>query len=114
MQVTSTGTVDGMMAALSRWCPVNFWNESKGGLDERRASRSGGRKTKRDFAFSGLIKCGYCGCALVGELEKKWYVYLPFLGGLRLATAEQSQFHVAYRYTGIPGAVAGTTKARHG
>jgi Recombinase zinc beta ribbon domain/Recombinase len=62
-----------------------LWERVQRGLDGRRASGSGHR-TKRDFAFSGLIKCGHCGSALVGELKKKWYVYLPFLGGLRLAT----------------------------
>ena len=27
------------------------------------------------FAFSGLLSCGHCGCAIVGELKKERYVY---------------------------------------
>ncbi|MBI4871321.1 MAG: recombinase family protein [Candidatus Riflebacteria bacterium] len=30
---------------------------------------------KHDFAFSGLIQCGHCGCALVGDVKKGKYVY---------------------------------------
>jgi len=30
---------------------------------------------KRDFAFSGLIKCGHCSFSLVGEMKKGRYVY---------------------------------------
>jgi site-specific DNA recombinase len=33
------------------------------------------QKQKHDFAFSGLIACGHCGCSMVGELKKKRYVY---------------------------------------
>ncbi|MBR1326071.1 recombinase family protein [Bradyrhizobium ottawaense] len=32
-------------------------------LDDRNASKV--RGSKREFAFTGLIKCGHCGCALV-------------------------------------------------
>jgi hypothetical protein len=56
-----------------------LWERVQGVLDGRHASKSG-RKTKRDFAFSGLIKCGHCGCALVGELKKKRYVYYHCTG----------------------------------
>jgi site-specific DNA recombinase len=35
---------------------------------------------RRDFAFSNLIRCGHCGCALVGELKKKQYVYYHCTG----------------------------------
>jgi hypothetical protein len=38
------------------------------------------RKQKHDFAFSGLIACGHCGCRLVGELKKKRYVYYHCTG----------------------------------
>jgi site-specific DNA recombinase len=37
-------------------------------------------KQKHDFAFSGLIACGHCGCSLVGELKKKRYVYYHCTG----------------------------------
>ena len=30
---------------------------------------------KHDFPFSGLIACGHCGCALVGETKKQRYTY---------------------------------------
>jgi hypothetical protein len=32
------------------------------------------------FPFSGLVKCGHCGCALVGELRKGKYVYYHCTG----------------------------------
>jgi site-specific DNA recombinase len=56
-----------------------LWDRVQGVLDGRRASKSG-RRTQREFAFSGLIKCGHCGCALVGELKKKRYVYYHCTG----------------------------------
>ena len=42
------------------------------------AARRGTRK--RDFAFSGLIECGACGCAIVGEIKKERYVYYHCTG----------------------------------
>ncbi len=33
------------------------------------------RKQVHDFAFSGLVSCGHCGCSLVGELKKGRYMY---------------------------------------
>ncbi len=42
-------------------------------LDGRKAENI--RGSSYDFAFSGLIKCGHCGCAMVGEIKKKKYVY---------------------------------------
>jgi site-specific DNA recombinase len=42
-------------------------------LDARNASKL--RRGKRDFAFSGLINCGHCGCAMVGELKKGRHIY---------------------------------------
>ena len=42
-------------------------------LAERNAGRV--RKAKQNFAFSRLIKCGHCGCALVGECKLGRYVY---------------------------------------
>ena len=32
---------------------------------------------KHSFAFSNLIKCRHCGCALVAELKKQKYTYYP-------------------------------------
>jgi site-specific DNA recombinase len=37
--------------------------------------RHGRQKRKHEFAFSGLIACGKCGRAMVGELKKGRYVY---------------------------------------
>jgi len=33
------------------------------------------KKTKHDFAFSGLVKCGHCGASLTAEKQKGKYVY---------------------------------------
>jgi DNA invertase Pin-like site-specific DNA recombinase len=33
------------------------------------------QRRKHDFAFSGMITCTQCGCALVGEMKKGRYVY---------------------------------------
>jgi site-specific DNA recombinase len=38
------------------------------------------RKFKHDFAFSGLINCGHCGCLLVGEIKKGKYIYYHCIG----------------------------------
>ena len=37
-------------------------------------------RIKRDFAFSGLVRCGHCGCMLVGEVKKGRYVYYHCTG----------------------------------
>ena len=49
------------------------WQRVQEILDGRFISRH--RKVKHDLAFCRLIKCGYCGCSLVGEIQKKRYVY---------------------------------------
>jgi len=38
------------------------------------------RVTKHEFAFSGLVSCGHCGCALVAERKKGKYVYYHCTG----------------------------------
>jgi DNA invertase Pin-like site-specific DNA recombinase len=50
-----------------------LWQEVQNRLDGR--SRQKPRKGRREFAFSNLIRCGHCGCAMVGELKKQQYVY---------------------------------------
>jgi site-specific DNA recombinase len=40
----------------------------------------GAKKGRRDFAFSGLIACHACGCAVVGEIKKERYVYYHCTG----------------------------------
>lgn len=43
-------------------------------------SRTTGKLSKHDFAFSNLIKCSKCGCFLVGEIKKGKYVYYHCTG----------------------------------
>lgn len=50
-----------------------LWNKAQDLLSGRYANRN--RKPKLDFAFSGLIQCGHCGCSLVAEIKKERYVY---------------------------------------
>ncbi len=51
----------------------DLWNKAQAVLDGRKAKPT--RKTTRDFAFSGLIHCGHCGCAMVADIKKSRYVY---------------------------------------
>ncbi len=55
-----------------------LWERVQGILDGRNARKI--RHDTRNFAFSGLMKCGHCGCALVGELKKGRYVYYHCTG----------------------------------
>jgi hypothetical protein len=55
-----------------------LWETVQAVLDRRHEGKH--RKVKHDFAFSGLIACGHCGCALVGELKKGRYVYYHCTG----------------------------------
>src|SRR5262249_3527072 len=45
---------------------------------QRRLGRR--RRQKHDFAFSGLLTCGHCGCSMVGERKKGRYVYYHCTG----------------------------------
>ncbi len=47
-------------------------------MDGRNASKH--RRVKHDFAFSGLIACGHCGCSVVGEIKKQRYIYYHCTG----------------------------------
>lgn len=33
------------------------------------------RKMIHDFTYTGLLRCGHCGCAMVGEIKKDRYIY---------------------------------------
>jgi hypothetical protein len=55
-----------------------LWEEVQAVLDGRRAKRP--KKRTHDFAFSGLVTCGHCGCAMVGEIKKGRYVYYHCTG----------------------------------
>jgi site-specific DNA recombinase len=50
----------------------------QGILNGRHAKKN--RRVKHDFAFSGLITCGHCGCSIVGEIKKRRYVYYHCTG----------------------------------
>ena len=56
----------------------DLWDRVQVVLDGRFANRH--RKVKHDFAFSGLVSCGHCGCSLVGEIKKGRYVYYHCTG----------------------------------
>jgi site-specific DNA recombinase len=48
------------------------WQRFQELLDARAENET--RKVKHDFAFTGLVRCGHCGCTLVGEIKKGRYV----------------------------------------
>ena len=54
------------------------WERVQEILDGRQEKKH--RKVTHDFAFSGLVTCGHCGCSLVGEIKKKRYVYYHCTG----------------------------------
>jgi DNA invertase Pin-like site-specific DNA recombinase len=54
------------------------WERVQELLNARADSKT--RKVKHDFAFTGLVQCGHCGCYLVGELKKGRYVYYHCTG----------------------------------
>ena len=57
---------------------VDLWERVQGVIDGRFAKKH--RRFKHDFAFSGLIACGTCGCSIVGEIKKQRYVYYHCTG----------------------------------
>lgn len=42
--------------------------------------KSNRHRVKRDFAYSGIVTCGHCGCMLVAEIKKERYVYYHCTG----------------------------------
>lgn len=52
---------------------VELWEKVASMLATRCSYRY--RVVKNELAFSGLIRCANCGCALVGEIKKGCYVY---------------------------------------
>lgn len=57
---------------------VELWEQVQGVMDGRLAKKH--RRMTRDFAFSGLMACHACGCAVVGEIKKERYVYYHCTG----------------------------------
>jgi DNA invertase Pin-like site-specific DNA recombinase len=58
--------------------PRELWERVQAILDGRSAKKT--HKVKEQFAFSGLIACGHCGCAMVGEIKKGRYIYYHCTG----------------------------------
>lgn len=58
---------------------TELWARVQGVLDARFTSKLRG-SSAHDFAFTGLVACGHCGCAMVGELKKQKYVYYHCTG----------------------------------
>jgi site-specific DNA recombinase len=54
------------------------WEHVQSLLDARAENKT--RKVKHDFPYTGLIRCGHCGCLMVGELKKRQYVYYHCTG----------------------------------
>ena len=50
-----------------------LWDQVQHALAGR--SVTSRHRQKHNFAFSGLVKCGHCGCALVGQIQKQKYTY---------------------------------------
>jgi site-specific DNA recombinase len=57
---------------------VDLWERVQGVMDGRFVKKH--RRMTHDFAFSGLIGCGKCGCSVVGEIKKQRYVYYHCTG----------------------------------
>ncbi|HTU47333.1 MAG TPA: recombinase family protein [Bryobacteraceae bacterium] len=54
------------------------WQRVQELLDARAKAKT--RKMKHDFAYTGLVRCGHCGCLFVGELKKGKYIYYHCTG----------------------------------
>lgn len=55
-----------------------LWERVQDVFDGRQARKH--RHAKHNFAFSGLIACGHCGCSIVGEIKKQRYIYYHCTG----------------------------------
>ncbi|HDY90150.1 MAG TPA: recombinase family protein [bacterium] len=49
-------------------------------VQEAFAKHNRSRPRKHNFAFTGLLTCGRCGCAITAELKKKKYIYYRCTG----------------------------------
>jgi hypothetical protein len=54
------------------------WERVQAILDGRGCNKT--RRWGREFTLSGLVRCGHCGCLMVGELNKGRYVYYHCTG----------------------------------
>jgi site-specific DNA recombinase len=60
-------------AAFESIVPRDTWLAAQAALDRRLGKRA--KKTGHCFPFSGMLQCGSCGFAMVGEIKKGKYVY---------------------------------------
>jgi site-specific DNA recombinase len=70
----------------------DLWQQVQLALDGRLGNRA--KKRHHAFPFSGLLTCGHCGYALVGEIKKGKYVYYrcrALRGTCMLAYAPQEE-----------------------
>ena len=58
--------------------PVELWERVRDVLDGRFVKKA--KRGRHKFAFSGLIACHACSCAVVGEMKKEHYVYYHCTG----------------------------------
>lgn len=47
-----------------------------------RGYKKRGKKTKKGWAFTGLVRCAHCGCSLTAEIQKGRYIYYHCTGRL--------------------------------
>jgi site-specific DNA recombinase len=71
------------------------WQRVQGLLDARAENKT--RRLKHDFAYTGLVHCGHCGCLLVGELKKGKYVYYHCTGNRGKCTEPYTRQEVLAR-----------------
>ncbi|MDR2856323.1 MAG: recombinase family protein, partial [Novosphingobium sp.] len=57
---------------------VEMWENVQDILDSR--SLGNFRASPMEFPFTGLMTCGHCGCAMVGEIKKGRYIYYHCTG----------------------------------
>ena len=57
---------------------IELWERVQNVMNGRLAKKQ--RRMTHDFAFSGLITCNTCGCAVVGEIQKERYIYYHCTG----------------------------------
>lgn len=57
-----------------------LWEQVQAVFDGRASKKTPRARVKDQFAFRGLISCGHCGCAMVGEIKKGRYVYYHCTG----------------------------------
>lgn len=55
-----------------------LWQQVQNVLDRRNEQKP--KVMKHDFAFSRLVRCGHCGCSMVGEVHKGRYIYYSCSG----------------------------------